>query len=152
MYDDIRYAVDDGIATITIDRPDVMNAFRAQTLMELGNALECYREDETAYVGILTGSESGFCAGADATPMPDWKDTFKTEYSAFLRSVQQVVCHLRESEKPTVAAVAGPTIGAECDFALACDVRFVDSDAILREGFSTSVSSPATAERGCCRG
>lgn len=134
MYDDVSYERERGIVTITIDRPAVHNAFRERTVAELTDALDRFADDEQAYVGVLTGAEGGFCAGADVTEMPDWTERSKEEYAEFLRGVQGVVRRLR-GPKPTVAAVAGPAIGAGCDFALACDVRFVGPDAVLRQGF-----------------
>jgi enoyl-CoA hydratase/carnithine racemase len=134
-YDDIRYEVDSGIATIWIDRPEVKNAFRELTVDELNDALGRANEDESVYVVILTGTDSAFCAGADVTEMPDWSSGTKEEYGEFLGEVQNVVRQLRTGETPSVAAIQGPAIGAGCDFALACDARVVGPDALLREGF-----------------
>lgn len=135
MYSDIRYETTTGVATVTLDRPEVANAFREKTISELNDALETVRDDETVYALVLTGAEGGFCAGADVSEMPDWKAKGKEEYGNFLRSVQDVVQTLRSMATPSVAAVAGPAIGAGCDFALACDIRIADSDAVFREGF-----------------
>lgn len=134
MYDDVRYELERGIATITIDRPAVHNAFREQTVAELTDALDRFADDDGAYVAVLTGADGGFCAGADVTEMPDWSGRSKGDYAEFLRGVQGVVRRLRGS-KPTVAAVGGAAIGAGCDFALACDVRFLGNEAVLRQGF-----------------
>lgn len=135
MYDDITYTVDDGIATLTIQRPEVHNAFTGRTITELNEALTSFQDDAGAHVCILTGSNNGFCAGADVGIMPDWPSKGKEAYGEFLGEIQDVVSNLRETPKPTVAAVNGPAIGAGCDFALACDVRFVGPDAVLTEGF-----------------
>lgn len=135
MYSDIRYETTAGVATVTLDRPEVANAFRAETIAELNDALETVRDDDTVYALVLTGSEGGFCAGADFSEMPNWKSKGKEEYSNFLRSVQDVVKTLRSMTTPSVAAVAGPAIGAGCDFALACDLRIAGPDAVFREGF-----------------
>ena len=88
-----------------------------------------------AYAVIVTGSGKGFCSGTDVNSMPDWSEMPKEEYGAYLWGVQNVVRQLRTMRKPTIAAVNGPAIGAGCDFALACDVRYVSEDAVLREGF-----------------
>jgi enoyl-CoA hydratase/carnithine racemase len=136
MRDDIRYETDGGIATITIDRPEVHNAFRRDTILELNEALREAAGDDGVYVVVLTGAEGGFCAGADVTEMPDWSaEMTAEEYAGYLWAVQNVVRQLRDMEKPSIAAVGGPAIGAGCDFALACDLRVVGPDAILREGF-----------------
>ena len=134
-YDEIRYETDDGIATITIDRPEVHNAFTEQTVVELNDAIDTFRDDDGVYIGIVTGADGGFCAGADVGTMPNWTDQGEEAYAAFLEMVQGVVKGLRNSAKPTIAAVGGPAIGAGCDFALACDFRTVDSNSLLREGF-----------------
>jgi len=135
MYDDVRYDTDDGIATVTIDRPDVYNAFREATVAELNDALRRASEDDDVYAVVLTGAGDGFCAGADVTTMPDWTEGTYEEYAAFLWGIQNVVRQLRTMRKPTVAAVNGPAIGAGCDFALAADLRYVGESAVLREGF-----------------
>lgn len=135
MYEDIRYETEDGIATITIDRPDVYNAFRAQTLEELNDAIRTVDEDDGVYAAVLTGTDPGFCTGADTTEIPNWDQMSKEDYAGFLWMVQNVVRQLRRGPKPFVAAVNGPAVGAGCDFALACDVRFVHPDAFFREGF-----------------
>jgi enoyl-CoA hydratase/carnithine racemase len=131
----VQYEVDDGIATITLNRPDVYNAFTREMILEINENLRRARDDETAYVVVLTGAGDGFCSGADVTTMPDWDEMPKEEYGAYLWGVQNVVRQLRTMRKPTVAAVNGPAIGAGCDFALACDVRFMSESAVLREGF-----------------
>ncbi|WP_458210657.1 enoyl-CoA hydratase/isomerase family protein [Haladaptatus sp. NG-SE-30] len=135
MYDHICYKVEDGIATLTFNRPDVYNAFNETMIDELNDALRKIGDDETVYSLVLTGAGDGFCTGADMTAMPDWTEQSKEEYANFLHEVQNVIQQLRDLAKPSVAAVNGPAIGAGCDFALACDVRYMASDAYLSEGF-----------------
>jgi enoyl-CoA hydratase/carnithine racemase len=135
MYQEIRYDVDEGIATITIDRPDVYNAFTSTTLGELNDALRRADAADNVYVVVVCGAGDGFCAGADVTEMPDWAEMRVEEYAGYLWTVQNVVRQLRRMAKPSIAAVGGPAIGAGCDFALACDLRVVGPDAVLREGF-----------------
>jgi enoyl-CoA hydratase/carnithine racemase len=134
-YDALRYTVEDGIATITLDRPDVYNAFDRNLVLELNDALRTAGEDDRAYVVVLAGAGDGFCAGADTTAMPDWDDQTPEEYGAFLWLIQAVVGKLRGIAKPSIAAVGGPAIGAGCDFALACDLRVVGPEGVMREGF-----------------
>lgn len=132
---DVKYTATDGYATITINRPNVYNAFTENTIAELNDAIRRARDADDVYAIILTGAGDGFCSGADVSSMPDWSENSKEDYGTFLWRVQNVVRQLRNTSKPTVAAVNGPAIGAGCDFALACDVRYVGEDAILREGF-----------------
>jgi enoyl-CoA hydratase/carnithine racemase len=135
MYDEVKYETDNGIAVITIDRPDVYNAFTRTTILELNEALRTAIADDGVYTLVLTGAGDGFCAGADVSSMPDWKEAGKEEYAGYLWAIQNVVRQLRETAKPSIAAVGGPAVGAGCDFALACDIRVVGPDAFFREGF-----------------
>lgn len=134
-YEDVDYGVTDGIATITIQRPDVYNAFTRTTMLELNDAVRTAEADDSIYAVVLSGAGDGFCAGADTTEMPDWDDQSPEEYGAYLWIIQQFVANLRGMATPTVAAVDGPAIGAGCDFALACDLRVVGPEGIMREGF-----------------
>lgn len=134
-YADISYAVTGGIATITIERPDVYNAFTRETILELNEAARTAEADTDVYAVVLTGAGAGFCSGADTTEMPEWDAQSPEEYGAFLWLIQQFVRRLRTMATPSVAAVNGPAIGAGCDFALACDLRVVGEDGLMREGF-----------------
>lgn len=136
MHDHIDYSIERGIATITIDRPDVRNAFTRETIAELAAALEEAAASDAVHVVVLTGAGNAFCAGADVGDLPNWHERPKDEYVAYLREIQSVVTRLRTMAEPTIAAVTGPAAGAGCDLALACDVRVFDAEAFLRPGFS----------------
>lgn len=135
MTDDVQYELQDGIATITIDRPDVYNAFTQETIAELNLAIRDAHEDDAVYAIVLTGAGDAFCSGADVNSMPDWTEMTKEEYAGYLWSVQNVVRQLRSTPKPTAAAIDGPAVGAGADFALATDVRYISQDSLIREGF-----------------
>ncbi len=135
MAEYVQYTTDNGIATITLDRPEVYNAFNSEMIIEINDALRRSKSDDGIYAIVLTGAGDGFCSGADVTGMPDWDDQAPEDYAAHLWAVQHVVRQLRAMATPSVAAVNGPAIGAGADFALACDARFLANDAFLREGF-----------------
>lgn len=135
MTEDVQYDVDEGIATITMNRPDVYNAFTQETIKQLNGAIRLAREDGLVYSIILTGAGDGFCSGADIQNMPDRTEMTKEDYAGYIWSVQNVIRQLRETAKPSAAAVNGPAVGAGCDFALATDVRYMAPDSLLREGF-----------------
>lgn len=135
MYEHIQYSTDQGIATITLDRPDVYNAFHHEMIIELNDALRRTASADGVYAVVLTGAGDGFCSGADVTEMPAWNDQAPEAYAAHLWAVQNIVRQLRGMATPSVAAVNGPAIGAGADFALACDARFMGEDAVIREGF-----------------
>jgi naphthoate synthase len=127
-YADIRYeTTDDGIAKITICRPEVHNAFRPQTLIEISDALIQAREDESVGVIVFTG-EGGkaFCSGGDQRVRGD--SGYKTDENATGRfHVTDLHVQMRRTPKPIVAMVAGWAIGGGhvlhlvCDLAIAAD-------------------------------
>lgn len=111
-YSDIRYeTTDDGIAKITINRPEVHNAFRPQTIIEISDALTVAREDESVGVIILTGAgDKAFCSGGDQRVRGD--SGYKTDAGATGRfHVTDLHVQMRRCPKPIVAMVAGWAIG-----------------------------------------
>jgi enoyl-CoA hydratase/carnithine racemase len=124
-YQDIRFELDDGVATITLHRPDALNAFSGLMGRELGEAYERCDADDDVRAVVLTGAGRAFCAGAD---MSVGEDTFARQdgedFSA--AAVDPPAFALR---KPVIAAVNGHAIGLGLTLALQCDVRV-----IAREG------------------
>ncbi len=111
-YEDIIYSTtEDGIAKITINRPEVHNAFRPQTLIEVSDALTRAREDESVGVIILTGAgDKAFCSGGDQRVRGD--SGYKTDDNATGRfHVTDLHVQMRRCPKPIVAMVAGWAIG-----------------------------------------
>ncbi len=131
----VESSVEEGIGIVTLHRPDVYNAFHEPMMEALNATLRRLMEDGSVYAVVLTGAGAGFCSGADVNEMPDWETLQKEDYAAFLGKVQNAVRQLRTGPLPTLAAVNGPAIGAGCDLALACDLRIMDPQAVLREGF-----------------
>src|SRR4051812_43452059 len=110
-YEDIRFETADGIAKITIDRPEVRNAFRPQTLIEISDALERAREDTDTGVIILTGEGPlAFCSGGDQRVRGD---TGYMEEGAQIGRFHVTDLHvqMRRLPKPVIAMVAGYAIG-----------------------------------------
>jgi len=134
-YDDIRAeTTDDGIAKITIDRPEVRNAFRPQTVVELSRALEAAREDPTVGVIILTGEGPlAFCSGGDQRVrgdsgyMTDPGAADKTAVGRF--HVTDLQVQLRRLPKPVVAMVAGYAVGGGHVLHLCCDLTIAADNA-----------------------
>ena len=127
-YGTIRYDLDaDGVATLTIDRPDALNALNEQVLDELHDALTDFARDAAARVLVLTGAgPKSFVAGADIKQMvamgPD-------EALAFARKGGSVCRLLADTPKPTLAAVNGFALGGGCELALSCDMIFASEKA-----------------------
>jgi naphthoate synthase len=128
-YDDIHYEVGDGIAKISIDRPDVLNAFRPQTLIEISAALELAREDPGVGVIVLTGKGTkAFCAGGDQQVRGD---TGYVEEGASIGRfhVTDLQVQMRRLPKPVVAMVAGYAIGGGHILHVCCDMTIAADNA-----------------------
>jgi naphthoate synthase len=122
-YQDIRYeTTEDGIAKITINRPEVHNAFRPQTLIDIDRALMAAREDESVGVIILTGAgDKAFCSGGDQRVRGD--SGYKLDADATGRfHVTDLHVAMRRCPKPIVAMVAGWAIGGGHVLHLVCDL------------------------------
>ena len=132
-YEDIRYELSgDGIAKITIDRPEVRNAFRPQTLVELSDAFERAREDADVGVIIFTGAgDKAFCSGGDQRVRGDTgyltDPTQPAKVGRFHVTDFQV--QLRRLPKPVVAMVAGYAIGGGHVLHLVCDLTIAADNA-----------------------
>ena len=154
-YEQILYEVDDPVATITLNRPEFLNAFTTQMGTELRHAVGEAERDPKVVGIVITGAGRGFCAGADmkmlsgitdgsAAPSsepavessvesagdpdagdPTWGDDLRGTYT-YLMSVP----------KPIIAAINGPIAGMAVPIALACDLRFMANDAVLTIAFS----------------
>ena len=132
-YDDIRYELSgDGIAKITIDRPEVRNAFRPQTLIEISGALEQAREDTSVGVIVLTGEGPlAFCSGGDQRVRGDTGyETEPGKPGAVGRfHVTDLHIQIRRTPKPVVAMVAGYAIGGGHVLHLVCDLTIAADNA-----------------------
>lgn len=132
-YEDILYDVDEyGVATLTLNRPERMNALRPQTTREMREAIAAFRDDDNARCLLITGNGRGFCAG------DDFQAIFLAE-DRQARQVQRKINRLKQGElslddvfgleKPTVAAVNGAAVGYGMDLALYCDIRIASESA-----------------------
>ena len=127
---DVRYeTTEDGIAKITIIRPEVHNAFRPQTIIQIGQALEVAREDESVGAIILTGEgDRAFCSGGDQRVRGD--SGYKTHEGATGRfHVTDLHVAMRRCPKPIVAMVAGWAIGGGHVLHLVCDLTIAADNA-----------------------
>jgi enoyl-CoA hydratase/carnithine racemase len=135
-YQQIAYAVADGIATITLDRPDKLNAYTAVMGAELAEALAAASVDDAVRCVILTGAGRGFCAGADISGGADSFGGAGPNFAAPDRPRAQgggFVGALFESTKPTIAAINGAAVGVGATLTLPCDIRIAADTA--RFGF-----------------
>lgn len=129
-YTDIRYETIPGVAKITIDRPEVRNAFRPTTLFELSDAFERARDDQTIGVIILTGEgPEAFCSGGDQKIRGDagYLDPAGTPRL----NVLDLQIQMRRLPKPIIAMVAGYAIGGGHILHLVCDLTIAADNAIF---------------------
>ena len=128
-YEDIRYETADGIAKITIDRPEVRNAFRPQTLIEVSAALELAREDTEVGVVVLTGEGAdAFCSGGDQKVRGD--TGYVAEGASVGRfHVTDLQVQMRRLPKPVVAMVAGYAVGGGHVLHVCCDLTIAADNA-----------------------
>src|SRR5438094_1500863 len=127
-YTDIRYETADGIAKITINRPEVRNAFRPQTLFELSRAFEVARDDPAIGVIVFTGEgPEAFCSGGDQRVRGD--DGYKDEKGIGRLNVLDLQVQIRRLPKPVVAMVAGYAIGGGHVLHLVCDLTIAADNA-----------------------
>jgi naphthoate synthase len=127
-YSDIRYETADGIAKITICRPEVRNAFRPTTLYELSNAFETARDDPSVGPVILTGEGTeAFCSGGDQRIRGD--DGYVDAHGIGRLNVLDLQVQIRRLPKPVLAMVAGYAIGGGHVLHLVCDLTIAAENA-----------------------
>jgi enoyl-CoA hydratase/carnithine racemase len=154
-FETILYEKADGIATITLNRPERMNAFNDAMIQEWAAALEDARLDREVLVVIVTGAGRGFCAGADLRGESGVADVASSEgpVSAAARrnwlrdGVQQVPRQVALLDKPYIAAVNGAAVGAGMDMASQCDIRFASEHA--RFGMTYARVGLVPGDGGC---
>ena len=120
---------EDGVAVVTVDRPDALNALDLPTLTELRDRLDELADDESVRAVVLTGAgEKAFVAGADIKYMHGLDVDGARAWGALGHEAARL---LETMPKPTIAAVNGFALGGGCELALACDVRYASQTARL---------------------
>ncbi len=133
-YSTLLYDLADGVATITLNRPDVRNALNDQMAEDLQSALKSAERDAAVRCLVLTGAGAGFCAGQDIAVIRDrgegisYRDHLQHTYGP-------IIAKLASIEKPVIAAVNGAAAGAGFGLALACDFRYASENAKFRMAF-----------------
>jgi 2-(1,2-epoxy-1,2-dihydrophenyl)acetyl-CoA isomerase len=131
MYENIQVSTADCIQTITLNRPDRLNAFIGHMRRDLAEALEHAASDRNVRVVVITGAGRGFCAGGDVAFMAELMQRRNAEeFSRILGAGRRVILAIRQMTKPVIAAINGPASGAGCNLALACDLRIASSASI----------------------
>ena len=137
MYEYIQVTEAEGIATITLNRPDKLNAFVGHMRRDLAEALEHAGSDRNTRVVIITGAGRAFCAGGDIAFMAELMQRRDAEeFSRILGAGRRVILAIRQMTKPVIAAINGPASGAGCNRALACDLRIAANTATFSQSFA----------------
>ena len=128
-YKNILFTVEEGIATITFNRPKAMNAMNSETMSELFDVAGVCKNDEKVKVLILTGAgEKAFVAGADISQMQDMRPAAAL---SFMEMGNETLRLLETMSKPSIAAVNGYALGGGAEISMACDVRFASENAVF---------------------
>ena len=139
MSTDLLKQVKDGVAVLTLNRPDRLNAMSRPMLDTLLEALPRLAEDPAVGVLVLTGAGRGFCAGGDVKAMAEGNELggqTMEERAQALRSRMETSRWLHEMPKPTIAMMRGPAAGAGLSLAMACDLRIASDTVKLGTAFA----------------
>jgi 2-(1,2-epoxy-1,2-dihydrophenyl)acetyl-CoA isomerase len=133
MPDSVLLDIQDGVATITLNRPDVFNAFNDDQSYALQDALKSVTKDDSIRVVILTGAGKAFCSGQDLKDIAQKEnrslsDSLHKRYNPIIRAIRQL-------PKPVICRLNGVAAGAGCSLALACDMIIASEAASLIEVF-----------------
>lgn len=132
-YETITYEKENGVAVLTLNRPQALNAFVPQMNQELMEALKDGERDKTVRCFMITGAGRAFCAGQD---LKGRRPEQKGSLGASLREkYNPMIRQIRRMEKIVIAAVNGVAAGAGCNLALACDLRVASEDAKFIQSF-----------------
>lgn len=136
----VRFEKRDGVAILTLNRPDIRNAFTDQPILdEMLDVLTSVQGDPSVAVMVLTGAGSAFSAGGNVKDMEGKQGMFSGDPEQvrqnYRNGIQRIPLAMETLEVPTIAAVNGPAIGAGCDLACMCDLRIAGERARFGETF-----------------
>ena len=148
-FETIRYAVEDGVATIVLNRPEKLNAFNPQMADELIAAFDATDADDAVRAVIVTGAGRAFCAGADLSTGGatfDYEKRYGTAKDTIKRdNGGRLTTRIFRSLKPVIAAVNGPAVGVGVTLQLPMDIRLASTDAKFGLVFTRRGITPEAA-------
>lgn len=133
MYKHLKFQNEEGVVTVTFNRPEVYNALNDEITFELQDAIKVVSKDSSVRVLVLTGAGKAFCAGQDLKASTEsdnrsFSDSLHKRYNPIIKC-------LRKLPKPVICKLNGVAAGAGCSIALACDMIIANEEAILVEVF-----------------
>jgi 2-(1,2-epoxy-1,2-dihydrophenyl)acetyl-CoA isomerase len=140
----VRYDVGGGVATITLDRPEALNALTVEMKLALRDAVERAAHDDAVRAVVLTGAGRGFCVGQDLREHADGLAAGDTELKTVSDHYNPIVKALTSLPKPVIAAVNGMAAGAGASLAFACDFRLAADNAGFLMAFARVGLGPDT--------
>ena len=132
---DLLYDVSDRVATITLNRPDKLNAFTGEMIDTWASSLAKAQADEQVNVIVVTGNGRAFCAGGDVARMGDGEPTPLQHKNQLWDHIHRIPKTLEGVDKPVIAMVNGLTVGAGMGMSLMCDVRIAAESARFSTGY-----------------
>jgi len=136
-YEHILISEADSILTITLNRPDKLNAFIGHMRRDLAEALEHAGSDRSVRVVVITGAGRAFCAGGDIAFIAELMQRRDAEeFARILGAGRRVITAIRQMTKPVIASINGPASGAGCNLAFACDLRIASDTATFSQSFA----------------
>ena len=137
MYDNLLLNQEYGALTVTLNRPDKLNAFVGRMRRDLAEVLERAATDAAVRCVVITGAGRAFCAGGDIAYMAELiANDDAEEFGRLLGAARRVLHAIREMPKPVLASINGPAAGAGLNLALACDMRIASDKATLSQSFA----------------
>jgi len=133
---DLLQSIEDGVAVLTLNRPERLNALSAEMLTGLSDALQRCAEDEAVGCVVLTGAGNGFCAGGDVKSMATRAPRSFEQRAEGIRHMHRIPLLMRSMPKVIIGMVNGVAVGAGLGVALACDLRVAGKSARFGTGFA----------------
>ena len=135
--EDLLYEIKEGVGTITLNRPERRNAFTEEMIDRWVEVLQDARTNDAVQVVVVTGAGRAFCSGGDVGGMAygGGAEITALHHKQWLERIHRVPLTLETLDKPVIAAMNGPAVGAGLDMALMCDLRYAAAGARFSEGY-----------------